>query len=95
MKNLGKSIEETGRSADFWCRPDAPQPDFHQADLRDEAAITKIFQQYTDIWAVVHLAALKAVGESGEKPLDYYMVNVASSISLLQVSPHSHFFAHF
>jgi UDP-glucose 4-epimerase len=37
------------------------------------------------IWAVVHLAALKAVGESGEIPLAYYRVNVGGSISLMEV----------
>lgn len=36
------------------------------------------------IWGVVHLAALKAVGESSEIPLQYYRVNVGGSISLLE-----------
>jgi hypothetical protein len=44
------------------------------------------------IWGVVHLAALKAVGESGEKPLDYYRVNVSGSLTLLEVS-YNHSFA--
>jgi len=47
-----------------------------------------VFKQYESeggIWGAVHLAALKAVGESAEKPLDYYQVNVAGSITLLQV----------
>jgi UDP-glucose 4-epimerase len=35
---------------------------------------------------VVHLAALKAVGESGEIPLDYYTVNVGGSLNLLEAS---------
>jgi UDP-glucose 4-epimerase len=69
-------------------RPDAPQPIFHQLDLRDAAAIEEIFKKYDadgGIWAVIHLAALKAVGESGEKPLAYYRVNVGGSISLMEV----------
>lgn len=69
--------------------PDAPQPLFHQCDLRDAASIDEIFAKYDNeggIWAVVHLAALKAVGESGEIPLDYYKVNVGGTISLLEVS---------
>lgn len=49
-----------------------------------------MFEKYAaepeGIWAVIHLAALKAVGESGEIPLAYYRVNVAGSISLLEVS---------
>lgn len=68
---------------------DAPQPIFHPCDLRDASAIEGIFNQYekgeNGIWAVVHLAALKAVGESGEIPLSYYRVNVGGSISLLEV----------
>jgi len=56
--------------------------------LRDAAAIDEVFKQYDadgGIWAVIHLAALKAVGESGEIPLAYYRVNVAGSISLMEV----------
>jgi UDP-glucose 4-epimerase len=34
--------------------------------------------------AVVHFAALKAVGESIEKPLEYYKNNIGSAISLLE-----------
>ena len=33
------------------------------------------------------MAALKAVGESGEIPLDYYKVNVGGSLNLIEVSP--------
>ena len=68
--------------------PNAPQPIFHQVDMRDAGAIDAIFAKYDKeggIWAAVHLAALKAVGESGEIPLSYYQVNVGGSISLMQV----------
>ena len=43
-----------------------------------------VFQH--EFYAVVHLAALKAVGESVEIPLQYYHNNVTGSINLLQVS---------
>lgn len=69
-------------------RPSAPQPLFHQCDLRDESALDAVFSKYEadgGIWAVVHLAALKAVGESGEIPLEYYKVNVGGSMNLLGV----------
>jgi hypothetical protein len=71
------------------CSDDAPQPIFHKVDLRDASAIDEVFAQYGDggIWAVVHLAALKSVGESGEQPLAYYKVNVAGSLALLEVGP--------
>jgi len=67
----------------------APQPIFHQCDLRDQSAIEAVFKEHEGkggIWAVVHLAALKAVGESGEIPLDYYKVNVGGSLNLIEVS---------
>ena len=58
--------------------------------MRDPAAIDAVFAKYADaesggIYAVIHLAALKAVGESGEIPIDYYKVNVGGSLSLLEV----------
>jgi UDP-glucose 4-epimerase len=70
---------------------DAPQPIFEQCDLRSADAVDGVFKKYASsseegIWAVVHLAALKAVGESGQIPLDYYKVNVGGSVTLLEVS---------
>ena len=38
-----------------------------------------------DIFAVIHMAALKAVGESCEQPLRYYHVNVSGTVVLMQV----------
>lgn len=71
------------------CSADAPQPIFHKVDLRNPAEIDAVFEKYQadgGIWGVVHLAALKAVGESSEIPLEYYQINVGGSVSLLQVS---------
>lgn len=55
----------------------------HRLDIRDTAALTAVM---TDgpVDAVVHLAGLKAVGESVEQPVRYYSVNVAGTVSLLQ-----------
>ncbi|KAL7422661.1 UDP-glucose-4-epimerase [Cryptotrichosporon argae] len=67
--------------------PDALQPVYHEADLRDAASVDAVFARYAadgGIWAVVHLAALKAVGESAEIPLAYYRVNVAGTITLIE-----------
>lgn len=55
---------------------------FYQADVRDEAALEQIFTQHT-IDAVIHFAGLKAVGESVERPLDYYRTNLGSTLQLL------------
>ena len=41
---------------------------FVEADVRDKAAMDKVFSNY-NIDAVIHFAGLKAVGESGAKPL--------------------------
>lgn len=59
-------------------------PVVHELDIRDQAALSDVFDQHP-IDAVVHFAAKKAVGESVEIPLDYYSVNLAGTISLLQV----------
>jgi UDP-glucose 4-epimerase len=51
-------------------------------DIRDPALLRDVFARHP-IEAVVHFAGLKAVGESGEKPLLYYQNNVAGTICLL------------
>ncbi|TLS27724.1 hypothetical protein PpBr36_01448 [Pyricularia pennisetigena] len=60
------------------------RPAFHNADITDEAALDKVFDAHPEIDSVIHFAALKAVGESGEIPLEYYRVNVGGSIALLR-----------
>ncbi|MEW8957348.1 UDP-glucose 4-epimerase GalE [Clostridium sp.] len=53
-------------------------------DLLDEENFEKVFKENT-IDAVIHFAALKAVGESVEKPLDYYNNNLGSTLVLLKL----------
>lgn len=55
----------------------------HEADIRDTRAITDIAAAFRPE-AVIHFAGLKAVGESAERPVDYYDVNVAGTLSLLR-----------
>jgi UDP-glucose 4-epimerase len=55
---------------------------FHEADVRDEAALNRIFDTHP-ISGAIHFAALKAVGESVAKPLDYYRNNLDSLLVLL------------
>lgn len=57
---------------------------FIQGDIADESALEQALRQ-SDASAVLHFAALKAVGESTAQPLRYYQNNVASTITLLQV----------
>ncbi|PHV11147.1 UDP-glucose 4-epimerase GalE [Chitinimonas sp. BJB300] len=56
----------------------------HQLDVRDEIALESVFAEHA-FDAVIHFAGLKAVGESVEKPLDYYDNNVNGSLALLRV----------
>jgi UDP-glucose 4-epimerase len=55
-----------------------------EGDLNDEGLLKSIFTEHAGIDAVIHFAALKAVGESTAHPLKYYHNNVSGSISLLQ-----------
>jgi UDP-glucose 4-epimerase len=59
-------------------------PAYVEADVRDKAALSKVFEQYS-IDAVIHFAGLKAVGESVTKPLWYYDNNVAGTLVLCEV----------
>jgi len=54
------------------------------ADVRDIAALRSAFHDHP-IAAVVHCAGLKAVGESEERPLAYYDVNVGGALALAEV----------
>jgi UDP-glucose 4-epimerase len=59
------------------------RPVFAQIDVRDPPALTKLFAaQRFD--AVIHFAGLKAVGESVQKPLQYYENNVSGSLALVE-----------
>ncbi|MBX3604269.1 MAG: UDP-glucose 4-epimerase GalE [Piscinibacter sp.] len=56
-------------------------PRFERADVGDAAALDTLFGRKR-IDAVVHFAAFKAVGESVEKPLEYYRNNVGGLVTL-------------
>ncbi len=57
--------------------------DFHQIDLRDKEVVSSFFNENI-IDGVIHFAASKAVGESVQKPLDYYENNINALVYLLQ-----------
>ena len=56
---------------------------FYEADLLDLAALEKIFEE-NKIDAVIHFAGLKAVGESVQKPVEYYHNNITGTLMLTQ-----------
>lgn len=61
------------------------RPDFENIDCMDYTSMDHLFEKYTDIEAVIHFAASKAVGESVENPLLYYRNNISSLISVLEL----------
>ncbi|PGH26888.1 UDP-glucose 4-epimerase GalE [Polytolypa hystricis UAMH7299] len=81
VDSLYNSSEEVINRIELVC---GKRPEFAKLDVTDEKAFDKVFEDYPDIDSVIHFAALKAVGESGERPLDYYHVNVYGSINLLR-----------
>lgn len=61
------------------------RPAFEQVDITDREALKSVFIKYEGkIAGVIHFAAKKAVGESVEKPLLYYRVNVGGTVNLLE-----------
>ncbi len=56
----------------------------HVFDVRDSTRLNKLFADST-FDAVIHFAGLKAVGESTQKPLHYYRINIDSTLTLLEV----------
>ena len=60
------------------------KPLFYQYDVRDEQHLTEIFNNH-EIFAVIHFAGLKSVGESVQKPDLYFGNNIGSTNVLLKV----------
>lgn len=71
-KVVGRLEQLTRRPVDLRC-----------LDVRDRAGLSQLFSSER-FDAVIHFAALKAVGESCERPLDYFDNNVGGTIALLQ-----------
>ncbi len=59
------------------------QPAVERVDIRDAAALDAVFGRHR-VAAVIHFAALKAVGESCEMPLEYFENNISGTVTLLQ-----------
>ncbi len=55
---------------------------FYEVDILDTEKLDKVFEENPDITSVIHFAALKAVGESVEKPIEYYHNNITGTLSL-------------
>lgn len=60
------------------------RPLFEKFDLTDPVTTSAFFQKQSDLKAIIHFAAFKAVGESVKHPLKYYRNNLDSLINILQ-----------
>jgi len=60
------------------------QVPFYKVDIRDREALEKVFSQHM-LDACIHFAGLKAVGESVEKPWEYYENNIGGTLVLVDV----------
>ena len=81
VDNLCNSSLESLKRVEELTDSDIP---FHKVDVRDKARLTRVFEQYS-IDGVIHFAGLKAVGESVEKPIEYYDTNVGGTFILAEV----------
>jgi UDP-glucose 4-epimerase len=57
----------------------------YAVDCNDRAAMEQLFQAEGEVSGAIHFAAFKAVGESVQKPLDYFQNNLGSTIVLMDL----------
>ena len=81
VDNLSNSLES---ALDGMEKITSKKPVFYKCDFADTKTLQEIIERH-DIDGVIHFAALKAVGDSVAKPLEYYRNNVAGFIELLEV----------
>jgi UDP-glucose 4-epimerase len=60
------------------------RPQFEKFDLTDDDLTAAFFSKHSDLKAIIHFAAFKAVGESVKLPLKYYNNNLGSLVNILQ-----------
>ncbi len=81
VDNLSNSSEKAVQAVKEITGKDFP---FYVCDLLDRDALSDVFDKH-NFDAVIHFAGLKAVGESVEKPLEYYHNNMTGTFILLDV----------
>ena len=81
LDNLSNSSEKSLQRVEAITGRKVP---FYKADILDRQALEKIFSQ-EKVDAVIHFAGLKAVGESVQKPWEYYETNIAGTLTLVDV----------
>lgn len=63
-------------------------PTLEEVDLTQRQECDNVFKKHCDARGIIHFAALKAVGESVKKPLEYYYNNITSLLNTLKASIH-------
>ena len=58
-------------------------PFFEAVDLKNQVGVTQLFDNYPNIKGILHFAASKAVGESVQKPIEYYQNNINSLLNVM------------
>lgn len=81
LDNLSNSSEKSLQRVEAITGKAIP---FYKADILDRQALEEIFTR-EQIDAVIHFAGLKAVGESVQKPWEYYENNIAGTLTLVDV----------
>ena len=81
IDNLSNSKEHV---VDLIAEIAGKKPNFIKGDLLDFELLKSLFKK-NDYDIIIHFAGLKAVGESVEKPLEYYENNIQSTINLLRL----------
>ena len=84
VDNLYNSCEEAVRRIE---ELSGNKVSFYKADLLDKEAVEEIFEKES-IDSVIHFAGLKAVGESVQKPLEYFHNNLTGTLILCDVMRH-------
>ena len=80
LDNLSNSCREAVSRVEEITGREVP---FYEADILDAGALDQIFAE-NDIDGVIHFAGLKAVGESVEKPWEYYHNNITGTLNLIR-----------
>lgn len=82
LDNLCNSSEESLRRAEAIT---GKKVNFYKGDILDRELLEDIFSAKEKVDAVIHFAGLKAVGESVQKPWEYYENNIAGTLTLIDV----------
>lgn len=80
VDNFDNSVPEAMRRVEELVGEKIPT---YKIDVRDTPALNKVFDEH-QIAGVINFAGLKAVGESVEKPIEYYHDNINTTLSLLE-----------